>query len=239
MLSSYSLVSNTRGSNRHYKLSGDDAAIKNVDRAFVDHHQRAPIARPDLTNSSVRERRSIVTEPAEMDRAPLTLWSALLGYVMEGFVLYGASVHPNACFPIERFMERFPVDHYISQSGGLSPLIGCGAVVPYSADPLERVAQSEHGKNRNTSGETKCSSAEAGVFEPNSFTSHGVGRWNTRWSWHLYWSLIAGFRTDWRREREIKRAVYALDSFDDRTLRDMGIRHRSQIEQTVRYCRDC
>ena len=40
-------------------------------------------------------------------------------------------------------------------------------------------------------------------------------------------------------EREIKKAVTALGEFDDRTLRDMGIPHRSQIEQVVRYCRDC
>ena len=235
MLSSYSLVSNTRASNRQYILSGDDAPIENVDRAVVDHHQLALIPRPDLTNSNVRERGSIATEPAETDRPPLALWSAVLGYLMEGFVLYGASVHPNAFFPI----ERFRVDHNISQSGGVSPLSGCGAVVPYSADPLEPVAQSEHGKNRNTSGETQCSSVDAGVLEPNSFTSHVVGCRSTRWSWRLSWSLIAGLRTYWRREREIKRAVCALESFDDRTLRHMGIRHRSQIERTVRYCRDC
>jgi hypothetical protein len=40
-------------------------------------------------------------------------------------------------------------------------------------------------------------------------------------------------------EREIKKAVAALAKFDDRTLRDMGIPHRSQIEQVVRFCRDC
>jgi len=42
----------------------------------------------------------------------------------------------------------------------------------------------------------------------------------------------------WRREREIKKAVTALAEFDDRTLRDTGIPHRSQIEQIVRYGRD-
>jgi uncharacterized protein YjiS (DUF1127 family) len=235
MLSSYSLVSSTRASNRQYILSGDDAPIENVDRAVVDHHQLALIPRPDLTNSNVRERGSIATEPAETDRPPLALWSAVLGYLMESFVLYGASVHPNGFFPI----ERFRVDRNISQSGGVSPLSGCGAVAPYSADPLEPVAQSEHGKNRYTSGETQCSSVDAGVLEPNSFTSHVVGCRSTRWSWRLSWSLIAGLRTYWRREREIKRAVCALESFDDRTLRHMGIRHRSQIERTVRYCRDC
>jgi uncharacterized protein YjiS (DUF1127 family) len=42
-----------------------------------------------------------------------------------------------------------------------------------------------------------------------------------------------------RRERDIKKAVAALAKLDDRTLRDIGIPQRSQIEQVVRYCRDC
>jgi len=42
----------------------------------------------------------------------------------------------------------------------------------------------------------------------------------------------------WRREREIKKAVAALLALDDRTLRDIGILHRSEIEQVVRYCFD-
>jgi uncharacterized protein YjiS (DUF1127 family) len=43
----------------------------------------------------------------------------------------------------------------------------------------------------------------------------------------------------WRNEREIKRAVRALAEFEDQTLRDMGIRDRSQVEFTVRFCREC
>jgi uncharacterized protein YjiS (DUF1127 family) len=43
----------------------------------------------------------------------------------------------------------------------------------------------------------------------------------------------------WRREREIKKAVAALAQFDERTLRDMGISSRSEIEQAVRFCHDC
>jgi uncharacterized protein YjiS (DUF1127 family) len=43
----------------------------------------------------------------------------------------------------------------------------------------------------------------------------------------------------WRDECEIKRAVRALTEFEDQTLRDMGITDRSQIEFTVRFCREC
>ena len=42
-----------------------------------------------------------------------------------------------------------------------------------------------------------------------------------------------------KREREIGKAVAALEKLDDRTLHGLGIRHRSHIEQTVRYCHDC
>jgi uncharacterized protein YjiS (DUF1127 family) len=42
-----------------------------------------------------------------------------------------------------------------------------------------------------------------------------------------------------QREVEIEKAVAALAEFDDRTLRDLGIPHRSLIERTVRYCHDC
>ena len=53
------------------------------------------------------------------------------------------------------------------------------------------------------------------------------------------YNAAAAFWAHWRREREIKRAVAALTQFDDRTLRDMGISSRSEIEQVVRYCHDC
>ena len=43
----------------------------------------------------------------------------------------------------------------------------------------------------------------------------------------------------WRNEIEIRRTTRALAEFDDCTLHDLGIRDRSQIEFTVRFCRDC
>jgi uncharacterized protein YjiS (DUF1127 family) len=52
-------------------------------------------------------------------------------------------------------------------------------------------------------------------------------------------SLLTMLAERGRREREIKKAVAALAKLDDRTLRDIGIPQRSQIEQVVRYCRDC
>jgi uncharacterized protein YjiS (DUF1127 family) len=232
MLSNYSLASKTRASNRQPALSGHEVPIEDIDDTLAANHKLAFVPRPDLTNSNAREFLSIVTEPAkETSRPPLAFWSAVFADLMEGCVLYGASMHPNAFFPI----ELFRADRNISQSGDISPPRGFGAVVPYSASPREALAQLEHDMNRNASGETELSSVDAGVVESDRVTSLSVVRRGARWSLNL----IACLWTYWRREREIKRAVYALENFDDRTLRDMGIQHRSQIEQTVRYGRDC
>jgi uncharacterized protein YjiS (DUF1127 family) len=43
----------------------------------------------------------------------------------------------------------------------------------------------------------------------------------------------------WKNEREVQRATRALAEFNDHTLRDLGIPDRSQIEFTVRFCREC
>jgi uncharacterized protein YjiS (DUF1127 family) len=53
------------------------------------------------------------------------------------------------------------------------------------------------------------------------------------------WRAIASRRAHWRRQHEIKKAAAALTKLDDGTLRGIGVLHRSQIEQVVRYCRDC
>ena len=55
----------------------------------------------------------------------------------------------------------------------------------------------------------------------------------------MIWRAIASGWAERRREREIQRAVAALADYDDRILLDMGISHRSQIEQIVRNGRDC
>jgi uncharacterized protein YjiS (DUF1127 family) len=43
----------------------------------------------------------------------------------------------------------------------------------------------------------------------------------------------------WKNEREIQETTRALARLDDHTLRDLGIPDRSQIEFTVRFCREC
>ena len=74
-------------------------------------------------------------------------------------------------------------------------------------------------------------SASAGVTAPERKTSPN---WLAK-----PWRAIASRWTHWRRRREIKNAVAALTKLDDGTVQDIGIPHRSQIEQVVRCCRDC
>jgi uncharacterized protein YjiS (DUF1127 family) len=60
------------------------------------------------------------------------------------------------------------------------------------------------------------------------------------WSWPTSsWQVFDTLWAHWRGERQIRTAIDALAELDDRTLRDMGIPHRSQIEYTIRYCRSC
>ena len=49
---------------------------------------------------------------------------------------------------------------------------------------------------------------------------------------------VATLWAQWRRERDIKNAVAALEQCDDRVRRDMGIPHRSGIKRVIRYYRN-
>lgn len=71
-------------------------------------------------------------------------------------------------------------------------------------------------------------SGTARLFSPNS--------WSRR---RPIKTLMAAPWSHWRNEIEIRRTTRALAEFDDSTLRNLGIPDRSQIEFTVRFCREC
>jgi uncharacterized protein YjiS (DUF1127 family) len=140
-------------------------------------------------------------------------WSAALPFLMEGFALYGASLHPNAAFPVEAMRRTASVR---------SPR-------PAGGQPLTEAFE-EDGAHASKS----CRAAEPGCGSRTDL--HARGRWS--W-WAALGETAAVLLMHWRREREINRAVAALSSYDDRTLRDLGIGGRADIERVVRYCRDC
>jgi uncharacterized protein YjiS (DUF1127 family) len=225
MLSNNSRAAETRPGNRHDALSGRDMPIEDIDGVVAGNRRLAPVPRPD---SSARRIASIGPESAkEADGPPLSFCSVVFENLMEGFALYGSCLHPTA-FPV----ERSRMDHNIPQPADeMSPPRRPRAVVPYSASQGEVAAA----HLEQTSGAAGVASVDVEFLESEGVTSVGVVRRSARW----FWNLTAGIWTNWRRERAIKRAVYALAEFDDRTLRDMGIPQRSQIERTVRHGRDC
>jgi uncharacterized protein YjiS (DUF1127 family) len=137
-------------------------------------------------------------------------WSSLFTSFIEGFALYGASY---GCY------------------GALLNAIATSSV---ESCPTEASAPQPEGISlceRREFISLVSPAASPGATAPKRETSHN---WLAR-----PWRAITSRWAHWRRQREIKKAVAALTKLDDGTLRDIGIPHRSQIEQVVRYCRDC
>jgi uncharacterized protein YjiS (DUF1127 family) len=137
------------------------------------------------------------------------IWQSVLGFFLEGFALYGASLHWVATTAVTAIASE--VDARQRES------------LPAADD-------------RNLSRSLRTPSTKGGFASPARqvdryrFIHPG---WPA-----MIWRAIAGGWTRWRREREIKKAVAALAELDNRMLRDMGIPHSSQIERVVRYGRD-
>jgi uncharacterized protein YjiS (DUF1127 family) len=177
------------------------------------------VSRSDFVDSSAWETLpNAVDAVAEADRSSESSWSAAFTWIMEGFLLYGASLHPNSAFPI----ALLPAERDIPQPAEVSPSRGFSSVGLHAESSGKAAPRAGQGTGRN-------------IFGAGGVAAAGVVRRSARQPRRF----IADVWTNWRREREIRRAVSALEQFDDRTLRDMGIPSRSKIENVVRYCRDC
>ncbi|OPY98548.1 hypothetical protein A5906_30985 [Bradyrhizobium sacchari] len=139
-------------------------------------------------------------------------WSVAYAF-MEGFALYGAALHPSAAMPVDAILAaRRDWEAYQADE---------------SAKPVQ-----------NGGGRGPCSSGNVVQFD--RLVPLDAQPERRRWSWlRSAGETLTVLLSHLRREREIRRAVDALRELDDRTLRDLGIRCRSEIEWTVRYCRDC
>ncbi|WP_456619712.1 DUF1127 domain-containing protein [Bradyrhizobium sp. P5_C12] len=142
-----------------------------------------------------------------------TSWWAVFGSLMEGFALYGAAMHPIAAAPVHAMLEAAR-DCQLSSAGRERP------------DPALKSGRDEADDNGNVVRLERVGSRDA---QP----ERGWDRL------HALGETLMALPAHWRREREINRAVAALMELDDRTLRDLGIAGRSEIERVVRYCRDC
>ena len=153
---------------------------------------------------------SAVALSEERESPAIAWWWVALAFFMEGFAVYGASLHPIAVFPV----DEASVSTNAHLAGNQHPAMA-----------LEQsVSQPLNGSN---------------IIAP-ELAAWSEQRPRDRGNWLAgLGEQIAALWTHWRREQEIRRAVRALAEYDDRTLRDLGIQGRADIERMVRYCHDC
>jgi uncharacterized protein YjiS (DUF1127 family) len=202
----------------------------------VAHEKLTRIPRPDLADADSLS--GVMPSVTPEGRQNTGIWSSMLESLMDGFALYGASVHPTACFPVmlhscERKILQ-PTDISGRERRGFVSLVSTTA--RHDGTVPSRPERDTHQAAPVGLG---AALADDSLRECDGVISLHIGRSN-HWNWlTLPWEAIVILWTRGRRERKIRRAVAALAELDDRTLRDMGIPHRSEIEQVVRYCHDC
>jgi hypothetical protein len=92
----------------------------------------------------------------------------------------------------------------------------------------------EHDTNRIAPNESELATADDILVEFDGVTSPHIAQPSRRNWLTSSWEVVAALWAHWRRAREIRKTVSALAELDDRTSRNIGIPHRSQIEQAER-----
>jgi len=224
MLKNHSSRSGNRVIRRYDWAYGKEVHVALNNARTAAHENLARAARPVLADLNLRS--AVMPKATEADRLTSFL-SLLFTVLMEGFAFWGPSPYPIAAFPIEAVTESETTQKKRSSSrerrGFVSPVSSLAR--PESA--------TEHERDIDRLATDGC------PVESDRAPALNVGQ-SSRRNWLAWsWRGVVKLWTHGRREREFKKAVAALAKLDDRTLRDMGISHRSQIERVVRYCRDC
>ena len=156
------------------------------------------------------------------------IWQSVLWFFLEGFALY--SLHWVATTPVTVIASEDDVRQ--RQKPARSERQKSSLV---SARAETTILEHQDAIDRTAFG-TREPSTRDGFTPP----AREVDRYRfVQPGWlAMIWRAIARRWAKSRREREIKKAATALAEYDDRTLRDVGIPDRSQIEQIVRYDRD-
>ena len=158
---------------------------------------------------------------------PDAIRQSVLWFFLEGFALYGASLHWLGTAAVTAIATEVDAlqRQKLARSGRrkfislVSP--AAGITVLERKDAIDRIASGTWIPS------TRDGSASA-AREVDRYRFVHPG-WLA-----MIWRAIASRLAKWRRQREVNKAVATLAQYDDRTLRDMGILHRSQIEQMVR-----
>lgn len=221
-------------------------ASQSANAALRRYNQPGHALRIDARNERgvLHERSTEAHGPAELAAKSLTatmsatgradtIWQLVHWYFLEGFTLYGASLHWVATTAVTAIASK--VNSQQRQKPTQSEQRKSVSLVSPAAR-AETAHEGEGGVNQTAFG-TRMLSTRDGLASP----SLDVDRYRfVHPGWlAMIWRGIARWWTKRRREREINDAVDALAEYDDRMLRDIGIPHRSQIEQIVRHGRDC
>ena len=184
---------------------------------------------PDPSGSEVK---SLPATRLALGRAD-AIWQSVHQFFLEGYALYGASVHWVATTAIAEIANE--VDARRRQKPARSERQNSASFASPAARAEITMLEREGAADR-TAFETRTPSTRDDLAAP----VREVDRYRlVHPGWPaMIWRAVAGGWAKWRREREIKKAVAALAEHDDRMLRDMGIPHRSRIEQILRYGRD-
>jgi uncharacterized protein YjiS (DUF1127 family) len=179
-------------------------------------------ARPDLAD---------VDSPQGVAAGADRIFTTLISALIEGFALYAMlylpPIDPERSSPAETEAGQPEKPTVRERRRSI-------AIVSSSANPEAK--QSGRDDRTNKAGsKSEAPSEHASLPESYRFEVDRSGHrhWVT-----MPWSSLAGKWRHWRHERDIAALVAHLADLDDRTLRDMGIPHRSRIEQAVRYGRD-
>ena len=161
-----------------------------------------------------------------------TIWRSVLWFFLEGFALYGASVHWVAttavtaiASEVDAQQRQLPARRERQKYISLVPPAAGHTTVLERGDAVDRTASGSRPPSTRDGFAPPAREVDRHRFVYPGWLAV-IGR------------AIANRWAIWRRDREIKVAVAVLSEQDDRTLRDMGIPDRSQIEQVVRQGRN-
>jgi uncharacterized protein YjiS (DUF1127 family) len=173
------------------------------------------------------------SSPVAMSRIDRAV-AALLSSFIEGFALF-AMLHLPATSGIESYSTEAKAEQ--PEKTFTHERRRYLAIVSSSTRPEVTGSELKNETNRTGSG-SGAPSADAGRVAVNDSSSFEADRSDYRNWLTKPWSAVAGRWQHWHHEREIKQAVATLVELDDRTLRDIGISHRSLIEHAARYGRN-
>ncbi len=193
--------------------------------------RRKGVSRAALHLAYVDPRPAEIPAATVSDRPDKAVWSTVFNFVIEGFAVGGASLHPAAHFNAGGHLPETEVPPREAFAANERPIL---SLIP-SAEKSARDDQ------RDTNGFTvtleKLSEGQD-LAGSDSLSAHATTQ-PRGWSWLTSsWEVVAALWAHMRREREIRKAIDALAELDDFTLKDIGIHHRSQIEYAVRSGHD-